>query len=291
MKVNRLTQSHRDEFWTSPDGLQLHYRDYAGPADRPALLCLPGLTRNCRDFAPLAEAFAGQWRLICPDLRGRGESEYARDAESYNPVTYLHDLESLFEYLGLARFVVIGTSLGGLLAMLLTPVHGHRIAGAVLNDVGPRLEREGLDRVRETVGRGGTFPTWMHAARALQETHGSAFPDYSITQWLDQAKRRMNLSGNGRISFAYDMKIAQSFQTAPAAADIELWPYFENLAGRPVLAVRGELSDLLSADTLEEMKSRMPAIEMVTIPRTGHAPSLEEPEALAAIARLLVRVS
>jgi pimeloyl-ACP methyl ester carboxylesterase len=286
-----LTQSYSNEFWTSEDGLRLHYRDYAGPADRPALLCLPGLTRNCRDFEALAQAFAGQWRVICPDLRGRGESEYAREASVYNPAVYIKDIESLFEQAALDRVVIIGTSLGGLLTMLMAPAHGQRIAGAVLNDIGPRLERAGLERVRETVSRAATFPTWMHAARALQSTYGASFPDYSITDWLDHAKRRMNVSGNGRIGFAYDMKIAHASQDAVIAEDVDIWTDFEALAGRPLLAVRGELSDLLSASTLGEMKARIPAMEVLTIRRAGHAPSLAEPEAVAAIARLLGKVA
>jgi pimeloyl-ACP methyl ester carboxylesterase len=286
-----LTQSYCDEFWTSEDGLRLHYRDYAGPADRPALLCLPGLTRNCRDFEALAQALAGQWRVICPDLRGRGESDHAREASAYNPYIYIKDIESLFEQAALDRVVMIGTSLGGLLTMLMAPTHAQRIAGAVLNDVGPRLERAGLERVRETVSKAATFPTWMHAARALQSTYGASFPDYSITDWLDHAKRRMNLSGNGRISFAYDMKIAHALQDAPDTADVEIWTFFEALAGRPVLTVRGELSDLLSASTLGEMQARMPDMEALTIRRAGHAPSLAEPEAVAAIARLLGKVA
>lgn len=286
-----MTQSYSDEFCTSPDGLRLHYREYAGSADRPAIVCLPGLTRNCRDFEPVAKAFAGQWRVICPDLRGRGESEYARDVSTYNPKAYLDDVESLFEQARLDRMVLIGTSLGGLLTMLMAPTQGDRIAGAVLNDVGPRLERQGLERVRETISRAATFPTWMHAARALQATYGPAFPDYSVSDWLVQAKRRMDVSGNGRISFAYDMKIAHAFQDAPAAADVELWTYFEALAARPVLTVRGGVSDLLSEATLNEMKERMPSMDALTIARTGHAPSLAEPESIAAIASLLDKVA
>lgn len=282
---------YADQSWTSPDGLRLHYRDYPGPADRPPVICLPGLTRNARDFAPVAEAFAGEWRFICPDLRGRGDSEYARDAMTYVPRTYLGDLEALFEQAALDRFVLIGTSLGGLLTMLLAAARPERIAAAVLNDVGPRLEPEGLARVRENVGRGGTFPTWMHAAWALRDIQGEAFPDYSVSDWLDQAKRRMELGSGGRISFAYDMKIAEAFAKGPPPSDTALWPPFEALKGRPVLAVRGGLSDLLSAKTLAEMKKRLPGLETVTIKRAGHAPSLAEPQSLAAIRRLLDKLA
>jgi pimeloyl-ACP methyl ester carboxylesterase len=284
-----------DQYWTSPDGLRLHYRDYAARegsegANRPPILCLPGLTRNARDFEPVAEAFAGDWRVICPDLRGRGNSEYSKDPQTYAPRIYIADLEALFLRAGLTRFVAIGTSLGGLLTMLLSAGGRERLAGAVLNDVGPVVEREGLARIRDYVGKGNTFPTWMHAARAIEETMGHAFPDYGAADWLVLAKRMMELGGNGRIAFDYDMKIAEPFARANEAPQPDLWQFFEALSGCPVLTLRGELSDILSVETLAEMQRRMPTMEAVTLPRIGHAPTLAESAALEAIGRLLAKV-
>jgi len=280
-----------DEYWTSPDGLRLHYRDYAGGQGKPPILCLPGLTRNARDFEPVAEAFAGEWRVICPDLRGRGDSEYAKDPQSYTPRSYIADLEALLAQQNITRFVAIGTSLGGILTMLLAAGGADRIAGAVLNDIGPVAERGGLEHIRDYLGKGGTYPTWMHAARAVQETLGKAYPDYGISDWLAVARRMLVLGGNGRISFDYDMKIAEPFNQANEGEGPDLWPLFMALDGRPVLTVRGELSDILSAETLAEMQRRMPAMDAVTLPRIGHAPTLGEPEAREAIARLLAQVS
>ena len=280
-----------DAYWTSPDGLRLHYRDFPGGQGKPPILCLPGLTRNARDFEPVAEAFAGEWRVICPDLRGRGDSEYAKDAQSYNPRVYIADLEALLAELGITRFVAIGTSLGGILTMLLAAGGAERIAGAVLNDVGPVVEREGLAHIRDYLGKGGTFPTWMHTARAVQEALGKAYPDYGISDWLVLARRMLFLGGNGRISFDYDMKIAEPFNQANEGEGPDMWPFFMALEGRPVLTVRGELSDILSAETLAEMQRRMPAMDAVTLPRIGHAPTLAESAAREAIARLLAQVS
>jgi len=286
------TTEFEDRFWTSPDGLKLHYRDYAGRADRPPLLCLPGLTRNARDFEPVAQRFAGEWRVICVDLRGRGESEYAKDSESYNPLAYLADIEALLAEADIARFVAVGTSLGGLLTMLLAMTDAQRIAGAVLNDIGPVIEPEGLERIRSYVGQMRSFPTWMHAARALAENQGDIFPDYTITDWLRVAKRIMDYTGNGRIAFDYDMKIAEPFrQPGGESASPNMWPAFEALSGCPVLAIRGAQSDILSDATLKVMAARLPGMDSVTIPRTGHAPTLDEPEALDAIARLLAKVA
>ncbi|MCB5424030.1 alpha/beta hydrolase [Altererythrobacter sp. CC-YST694] len=279
-----------DRFWTSPDGLKLHYRDYPGREDRPLLLCLPGLTRNARDFDPVANAFAGEWRVISVDLRGRGESDYAKDAATYNPLQYVADIEALLEQAGISRFVAIGTSLGGILTMLLAAGGAERIAGAVLNDIGPVLEPAGVARIRDYVGQGRSFPTWMHAARALKESGGAIFPDYAITDWLAMAKRVMAVGGNGRIAFDYDMKIAEPFNAPSAQEDFDLWPAYRALAGRPVLVIRGALSDLLSAATVRRMMKEVPGAESLAIRRVGHPPSLEEPGVKEAIANLLAKV-
>lgn len=280
-----------DRAWRADDGLTLCFRDYPGPPDRPPVIPLHGLTRNARDSADLAERLAGDWRVVVPEMRGRGRSDYALDSASYNPVQYVADLKRLLDEEKIERFIAIGTSLGGLMTMLLALEQPARIAAAVLVDVGPQIEPEGLARIREYVGQGGSFPTWMHAARALQELHSGAHPDYALEEWLAMAKRLMALGANGRIAYDYDMGIAEPFQTAEGAAPGDLWPAFEALAGRPLLLVRGELSTILSEATAREMRRRVPELEMVTVPRTGHAPTLAEPEALAAIERLLARVA
>ena len=280
-----------DRFWSSRDGLRLHYRDYAGgAAGRPPVLCLPGLTRNARDFENLAARLAPEWRVLCPDLRGRGDSAYAKDSASYEPMQYVDDIELLLAEAQITRFVAIGTSLGGLLTMLLALRGADRIAGAVLNDIGPVLEPAWVARIRDYVGQGRSFPTWMHAARALQESHGRAFPTFDIAAWLAMAKRTMTLGQNGRIVFDYDMKVAEPFARAPTGQDVDLWPAYQALAGRPLLILRGALSDLFAAATLDSMVQAIPGAEGVTLPDVGHAPTLDEPEAVAGVQRLLAAV-
>ena len=286
--------AYSDQFWQSPDGLRLHYRDYAGPQDqpkdRPVILCLPGLTRNARDFAGLAEKLSQHWRVLCPEMRGRGDSDYAKNAQTYNPMQYVADVNALLEQTGVERFVAIGTSLGGLMTMVLAMIDSKRIAGAVLNDIGPVIEPSGLSRIRDYVGQARSYPTWMHAARDLEEEQGASFPDYDAHQWLAMAKRVMTLGQNGRIVYDYDMKLAEPFEKPGAEAGVDLWPGYLALTGRPLLLLRGELSDILSTATLEDMARRIPDAVAVTLPRIGHAPTLDEPEAVAAIERLLERV-
>jgi len=280
-----------DRYWQSPDGLTLHFRDYPGRDDRAPVIALHGLTRNARDAAALADHLAGEWRVLVPEMRGRGMSDYAPDSASYNPLQYVADLKALLAQESIDRFVSIGTSLGGLLTMLLALEDSASIAGAVLVDVGPVVDAAGIAQIREYVGQGGSFPTWIHAARALQEVHGAVHPDFELNDWLAMAKRVMALGANGRIAYDYDMGIAEPFSAAATPEAVDLWPAFEALAGRPLLLLRGEHSAILSRDTAAEMKRRVPALEVVTVPRTGHAPTLAEAESMAAIDALLAQVA
>jgi pimeloyl-ACP methyl ester carboxylesterase len=283
---------YTDGYWWSPDGLRLHYRDYAGGGDgRPPLLCLPGLTRNARDFEPLAARLAGEWRLICPDMRGRAESAYARDAMTYVPLTYLQDIGRLLADLAVTRFVAIGTSLGGLITMLIAATHREWLAGALLNDVGPVLDESGLVRIRTYVGVGQSHPTWVHAARALAEGNADVYPGYTLEQWLSMAKRLYRLNSGGRVVLDYDMKIAEPIRAMGSEAGVDMWPVMQAFVGLPTLLLRGERSDLLSAATAQRMARDIgESAELVTVPGVGHAPALDEPESVAAIDRLLARV-
>ena len=284
-----------DRSWTSRDGLKLHFRDYPaigpGSPEKPPILCFHGLTRNARDFEALAERLAGEWRVICPDMRGRGDSDYARDPMTYVPAHYVADVEMLLAAEGIDRFVAIGTSLGGLMTMMLAAVNPERIMAAVINDVGPEIEAAGLARIREYVGQGRSYETWVHAARALQEANRAIYPAWQLPDWLRMAKRCMVIGTGGRIVFDYDMKIAEPFQTeqGPAPEPAVMWGMYEAVARRPLLVLRGAHSDILSAEVAARMKVRGSATELVTVPDVGHAPTLDEDEAVAAITRLLAR--
>ena len=283
--------SWSDGYWVSNDGLRLHYRDYAGDASRPPIICIPGLTRNARDFEGVAARLAGDWRVICVELRGRGESAQAKDPMTYMPLTYVQDMEALVAELKFDRFVLFGTSLGGLITMLMATNGRDRIAGALLNDIGPVLEARGLERIRSYVGRSQNWPTWLHAARAIAEAQGDRYPDWEIDDWLVYAKRLCRLNSNGRIVMDYDMRIAEPFKMPQGEAGFDLWPAFRSLDGIPSLIVHGEVSDVLSAESVAKMTDAIPSMESVTVPRVGHAPTLEEPAAEKAIDKLLKRVA
>jgi pimeloyl-ACP methyl ester carboxylesterase len=280
-----------NRYWWSNDGLRLHYRDYPGRDDRPPILCLPGLTRNARDFAALAARLAPDWRVIAVDLRGRGESAYAKDPMSYVPLTYVQDVEGLLGELAVPSYIAFGTSLGGIVTMLLAGTARERIAGALLNDVGPEIETAGLSRIRTYVGKSNTWPTWMHAARAVAEANGDVYPDYDIEDWLAMAKRLYRLNSAGRIVLDYDMKIAEPFRVPGNEAGPDMWRALEQLRQVPTLILRGGRSDVLGAKTAERMVAALDRAELVTVPGVGHTPTLSEPEAASAIDRLLDRLS
>lgn len=283
-----------DRFFWSRDGVRLHVRDYASPdpaaAERPIVLCIPGLTRNARDFELLAPRLAARFTVWCIDLRGRGDSGWAKDPMTYVPLTYLQDLEQMVEQLKPQRLAVVGTSLGGILAMLMAGPLGSVVAGAVLNDVGPTLDPAGLARLRGYVGRIGRYPTWMHAARAVAEINGAVFPHFGLADWLTMAKRVCRLEPNGAIVFDYDPRLAEPFKLPGPVAGVDLWPAFDLLATRPVLAIRGATSDILGAATLAQMAARAPTVSTLELPGIGHAPTLDEPEAVSAITAYLDRL-
>ena len=278
--------AHQNCYWMSPDGLKLHYRDYPGGAGKPPILCFPGLTRNARDFADLATRLAGDRRVIAIDFRGRGRSEYARDPQSYVPATYVADVQALLAELEIGAFVAIGSSLGGIVAMLLAAA-GAPIAGVLLNDVGPELDPIGIARIRGYVGKASVFPTWMHAARAVAENNGEAYPGWGIEQWLAMAKRLYRLNSAGRIVLDYDLKIAEAFRVPGRETGVDMWQALGLLREVPTLIVRGARSDVLSPATAERMVASLDRAELVTVPGIGHSPLLTEPMVEAATDRWL----
>ena len=277
---------YEDGYWYSADGLRLHFRDYPGDEGRVPVLCVPGLTRNARDFEGVAQRLSGKRRVIAIDLRGRGESDYALDPLSYVPPVYLQDIGALIAEHCVRPVVLFGTSLGGLIAMLLGLTMRQTLAGVLLNDVGPVLGAKGMARIRSYVGQDTRFKSWDEAAQAIADNHAGAFPDYSAADWLVWAHRMCREEG-GAVRFDYDMGIAEPFRLPQPEPAFDLWPAFETLHGLPSLLVRGERSDVLEAETASAMVRRLPMMDLVTLPRIGHAPTLEEPEAVAAIDRLL----
>jgi pimeloyl-ACP methyl ester carboxylesterase len=285
-----ITARYSDGYVTVADGLRIHYRDYPGSRDKPPLLCLHGLTRNARDFADFADRYSPAWRVIVVDFRGRGLSGYDPKPERYTPLVYAHDVLALLAGLKIDQAVFVGTSLGGLVTMAIAATAPQHIAATILNDVGPDVAPGGVDRILDYVGKERRFRDWDEAAVAISEIQGISFPHYVHADWVRMAKRNCR-EENGAIRFDYDMAIAEPFKSLGATPAVDLWPFFEALARKPLLVVRGEKSDLLTAETAAKMQRVAPDMKLATVPGIGHAPELDEPVAAAAIDEFLASLS
>jgi len=293
------TPGFADRFWTAPgsDGLRLHARDYAaasGPARLP-VVCLHGLTRNARDFEDLAPRIAAKGRrVLALDVRGRGQSAWDPQPMRYVPATYAGDVLALLDALGIARAVFVGTSMGGLITMTVAAFRPQAVAAAVLNDIGPEIAPEGIKRITGYTGRSAETANWEGAADYARQLNQVAFPQYSEDQWTAFA-RRLFTEKDGRPVLDYDPGIAKAFAPPPPPPEgqpppppVDLWPLFKGLAaGRPLLTIRGALSDLLSADIAGRMREAAPDMAYAEVQGVGHAPMLDEPASLAAIDALL----
>jgi pimeloyl-ACP methyl ester carboxylesterase len=274
-----------EKFFRSADGLQLYFRDYAGDARKAPVLCLHGLTRNSRDFAALAAHIAPARRVIVPDQRGRGRSQYDPQWLNYHPRTYVDDMWTLLSELSIERVIVVGTSLGGLMAMLMAATRPQALAGVVLNDIGPEIDPTGVARIQSYAGRLPPVRSWDDAAAQMKMTFGLAMPEYTEQQWLAFARQSFDEGEDGAPRLAADPKIGDAIRSIPAppGAAQAMWLALGQLRNIPALALRGAHSDLLSAATFERMGREAPGMVTVTVANRGHAPQLDEPDSLRAI--------
>ena len=285
-----MTIAYRELYYPGRGGIRLYARDYPGDAEHVTVLCLPGLTRNSADFEDLAAHLAPRFRVLAPDLRGRGRSARDADWHNYQPAVYLADVLALLDAESVARTVVIGTSLGGILGLMLAFTVRPRIAGLVLNDVGPEIDPRGAARIREYAGRSASVASWQEATTQLRSIYGIAWPDLKPDRWEALARRTYREQPSGIPELDYDPKIGEALRQSPADAP-DLWPLWSALGSIPTLAIRGALSDILSAQTLARMKREKPDLTTVEVANRGHVPLLDEPEVLRSIDRFLEQLS
>jgi len=280
----------QERFAVAQDGLRLFYRDYPGlgPQGRTPVICIPGLTRNVRDFDFIAAHVAATRRVIATDLRGRGRSGYDPDPRNYSVAVETRDIFQLLAAAGIARVIVLGTSRGGVIAMTMAAFAPAMVAGAILNDMGPQLESAGLERIYSVLRSPPSYSGWDEAVAALKAANIALFPDVSDERWRTFAHALYREEGT-RIVGDYDPKfpaaILAGAGTNPrnGAGAADLWKWFAALSAIPALVLRGDNSQLLSAETLTAMKAAKPDLVTVTIRNRAHVPFLDEPEAVAAI--------
>jgi pimeloyl-ACP methyl ester carboxylesterase len=288
-------QQRTDEYFTSvfvtvQDGSRLHLRDYGSSATTALpLICLPGLTGTSADFHELGAALACRHdnprRILAIDCRGRGLSDY-RNPRNYALAIELADLLSVLAALEIEESTVIGTSRGGLVAMLLAASRPHAIAGVIFNDVGPVVEAAGLMRIKQQIE---TLPlprSFEEGADILRRLNAAQFPKFAPADWVRMSRRIFRKSGRGFVT-CFDPKLAGTLEGLDLRPPLSLWPQFDALGRVPIMVIRGANSDILSAATIGAMRARRPDLKLIEVPDQGHAPLLEEPGLIASIAEFL----
>jgi pimeloyl-ACP methyl ester carboxylesterase len=278
----------RDIYYASFDDLRLYARHYPAPDEKfRTVICLPGLTRNCRDFHTLATYLSKHpekpRNVYCLDYRGRGRSQYDRNWRNYTPFIELLDTLDFLTLRGLHKVGIVGTSRGGIITMLMAALRPTAMGPVVLNDIGPVIETRGLARIIDYVGRMPVPKTWPDAVTILREMNEYAFTALTDDQWEEIAKDVFD-EQKGRPARAYDRKLARAVGSIDLSRPVpDLWPQFIALGQVPAFVLRGANSDLLSADTLEAMVERHPNLRTMTIPDQGHAPLLKEADIVEAM--------
>ena len=267
----------------SPSGLhRMAYTEWGDPANPQVLVCVHGLSRNGRDFDNLARAMTDSHRVVCPDIVGRGRSDWLRDPSGYGVPQYVTDMMVLIARLDVETVQWLGTSMGGLIGMVLASLPGTPVSRLLLNDVGPAISSESIRRIGEYIGRAPKFAGLEEAERYIRAV-SAPFGALSDTQWRALTESSVRPAADGGLEMIYDPKIADSFHRATAAGMIDLWPMFDRVRC-PTRIVRGEFSDLLSAEVAQAMTARGPHPDLVQVPGVGHAPMFMD-EAQIAIAR------
>jgi pimeloyl-ACP methyl ester carboxylesterase len=271
--------------FVAPDGIGLAWEEEGAGVP---ILCLPGLTRDNADFDDLAAALGGRHRLIRLTFRGRGASDRDPEFLHYNPGREAEDVVAFLDHLGLDRVVVVGTSRGGLVALVLAAIAKQRLAAVLFNDIGPEVAPEGLAVIMTYLGIPPKAQTFPEVTAALKARMAPGFPGLSDARW-ETIARRWFTAPDGGVGLTYDPRLRDAVEALSAQPVADLWPLFDLLEGVPLAVVRGANSDLLSAATVAGMRARRPDLIVAEVPDRGHVPFLDEPEALAALEALIAR--
>lgn len=281
-----MSRNETSRNYQSHDGLELFYRDFNADIAGTPVICLPGLTRNSRDFIHVAEHIGERRRVIAPDFRGRGFSAHDTNWKNYHPGTYVTDTWTLLDELQLEKVIIIGTSLGGLCAMAMSAMNAERLAAVIMNDVGPEINPAGLQRIQSYVGKQVPPQSWDEAADQAFAAYSETMPGLPREYWQHMAWRAYREGPDGVPVLDYDQNIGRAVREVGAQA-ADPWAFFDALRSVPTTLLWGENSDILTRDIIDKMLARNEDLELVPVANRGHAPQLDEPECLAAIDAVL----
>jgi pimeloyl-ACP methyl ester carboxylesterase len=270
----------------SPRGLhRIAYLEWGDPRNRDVVVCVHGLTRVARDFDDLARALCGRFRVLCPDMAGRGDSDRLADPALYGVPQYVSDCVALIARLDVEAVSWVGTSMGGLIGMTLAALPGTPVKRLVLNDIGPVVTKVSLERIGSYLGRAPAFPSIEKAVEYIRDV-AAPFGKHTDEQWRFLTEIWLRKSDDGTYRAHYDPRIAEPFRASMPKADLEIWPVWEAIRC-PTLVVRGARSDLLSKKTASQMTERGPKARLVEIPEVGHAPTLMDPGQISVVREFL----
>lgn len=286
------------EIWyQSQDGLKLYCRNYTAQSEtadvnQTTVVCLPGLTRNSADFHSLCLVLRKKYRVISVDFRGRGKSAWDPNPENYQPLTYAVDVEALIRSLNLKKVILLGTSLGGFVSLLIAANQPAYLSGLVFNDFAPSLEIEGLERIKSYVGKNRDLTiSWAEALEQTKLNNSHGFPKLNNGEWLSFTKNLYRVNKDGNLELNYDPNIAIPFHSVDSqGVSVDLWPVFDSIASTPLMLIRGALSDLVTKETAQEMARRAPDMEYLEVPDSGHAPLLNDSQSIVAIEEFLTKL-
>jgi len=285
--VSTVATAH---YFQSSDGLNIFYRDFGGQNDGTPVICLPGLTRNSRDFDDLARYLSNRRRVLTVDFRGRGLSDYDPTWQNYHPLTYVSDVWTLLDLLSIKSVIIVGTSLGGLCAMVMAAQQGERVTGVVMNDIGPEINQAGIDRISEYTGRAAPVTTWEEAAQQTKDIYGEWLPGLNDDDFMRMARRAFREIESDVPRLDMDSNIGRAIrEVGPQKGDP--WELYSALRDTPVTLLWGVMSDILTTAIIEKMKAAKSDLEVVPVADRGHVPLLDEPESLAAIDAFLESVA
>ncbi len=283
-----MSRSYQHHYYQSTDGLRLYARDYHGADDKsPVVLCMHGLTRHSVDFEALIELLPTEYRVLSVDQRGRGKSQYDPNPDNYQVNVYVNDMFHLLDSLDVTQTTLIGSSMGGIMAIVMQARRPGQFSGIVLNDIGPELDPAGMQRINAAVSDAPPVASWEEAIERLQNDLQHAFPKYTMAEWQELAQRLYREDSNGSPVLNYDPLISRPMSARSDDSSDVLWSMFDAACELPLLLIRGEHSDLLGMKCVARMQSKHPELQFVEVPDVGHVPVLDEPPAAEAIIEFL----